>query len=123
MRAYSVNPLLIFFSFIIGGLVILVFWKILLKDIYYKICRSIRDKETEAEIVYYLDSLIKFQYQPLFFMQLRLNIDGNEILTDKFKVIMRKSDTAKYAVGKSVKIKYDPKNIENVIILNVIENL
>ena len=117
------NPLLIFFSFIIGGLVILVFWKILLKDIYYKICRSIRGNETEAEIVYYLDSLIKFQYQPLFFMQLRLNIDGNEILTDKFKVIMRKSDTAKYAVGKSVKIKYDPKNIENVIILNVIENL
>ena len=56
-------------------------------------------------------------------MQLRLNIDGNEILTEKFKVIMRKSDTAKYAVGKSVKIKYDPKNIENVIILNVIENL
>lgn len=56
-------------------------------------------------------------------MQLRLNIDGNEILTEKFKVIMRKSDTAKYAVGKSVTIKYDPKNIENVIILNVIEDL
>ena len=63
--------------------------------------------------------LFKFPDPPL----LRLNIDGNEILTDKFKVIMRKSDTAKYAVGKSVKIKYDPKNIENVIILNVIENL
>ncbi|ENV73620.1 hypothetical protein F946_01132 [Acinetobacter johnsonii ANC 3681] len=99
------------------------FWKILLKDIYYKICRSIGGKETEAEIVYYLDSLIKVQYQPLFFMQLRFNIDGNETITDKFKVIMRKGDAAKYAVGKRVKIKYDLKNIENVIILNVIEDL
>lgn len=108
-------------SFWFALLIMYVMWKIVIKDLYAKICRARRGEVTHAKIVYLLDSLITVQYQPMFYIQLRFDVNGNEVMTDRIKVLIRKKQVSQYALGKTVKIKYDPKNINNVVILEVMD--
>lgn len=108
-------------SFWFALLIMYVMWKILIKDLYYKICRASRGEITHATIVYLLDSLLTVQYQPMFYIQLRFDLNGHEVTTDRIKVLIRKNKISQYALGKTVKIKYDPKNINNVVILEVMD--
>lgn len=98
-------------------LVIYVFWKILIKDIYYNICRMTRGVVVHADITYLLDTLVKVQYRPMYIVQLRFYIADAEVITDQVKVLLSKKQAAQYTVGTKVKIKYDPRNINNLAII------
>lgn len=98
-------------------LVVYVFWKILIKDVYYNICRLTRGVTVRADIIYLLDTLVKVQYRPMYMVQLRFYIGDAEVVTDQVKVLLTKKQAAQYSVGTTVTIKYDPKNINNLAII------
>jgi hypothetical protein len=113
-----------FFTIIVALWLILLFtyfaWTFFLKSLFYRICIYKRGLATTAEVVYFQDSLIKVQYQPLCHIRLKFQTEDGQVKTENLKVIIRKKDHDKYKVGKIINIKYDPKNLKNISILGQI---
>lgn len=103
------------------GVVSYLLWILCLKNFYHHLCLVKRGVQTTAEITYFLDSLIKVQYRPMFYIKLHFYINEHEVITDRIKMLIKKNEVAQYVVGKKVTIKYDPKNMNNVAILSVID--
>ncbi len=106
------------FSLWFGLFIAYIFWKIILKDLFYKIVLYRRGVVTIAELSYVLDSAIYVQYRPLFYMRFKFKISSGVVESPNIKVIINKKDTPLYHVGNKVKIKYDPKNLSNIKIVD-----
>lgn len=104
-------------NLVIFSLVTYLLWKIFLQDIYYMYCRMRRGVVVDAEIVYLLDSLLKVQYRALYHIQFRFYIGQQQVLSNRVKVLLTKTQVQHYAVGTIVKIKYDAKNLDNLVII------
>ena len=106
------------FSLWFGLFIAYIFWKIILKDLFYKIVLYRRGVVTIAELSYVLDSAIYVQYCPLFYMRFKFKVSSGVVESPNIKVIINKKDIPFYHVGNKVKIKYDPKNLSNIKIVD-----
>ncbi|MCH4248604.1 MAG: DUF3592 domain-containing protein [Acinetobacter populi] len=113
----------LFFILLVFWLVLLLayfWWKVALKGWVYKFFLYRRGIVTTAEITYFLDSLIKVQYRAMFYVKLKFHTATQEVNTDNIKIFLSKNEIHRYRVGQKVKIKYDPANLKNILIVDIL---
>lgn len=109
------------FACLIIVFIIYIQWHFIVRPIYLKLCRIERGKTTTAEIPYFIDTLARIQNRPLIHIVLRFDVNGSIITTGKLKILVKKQELRKLKIGGRVLIKYDPKKLENIEILSVLD--
>lgn len=94
-------------------------WEFIIKPIYAKVCIVNRGITTTAEVLYFIDTLVKVQNRPLIHLVLQFDMNGSTRKTNKLKILIKKQDLVKYKIGANILIKYDPKNLKNIEVLSI----